>query len=154
MSEPTVVVVDGGAAEPAGSSDFAAGVATAAAAVANEKADEALNAAEGATAGVDVAINIAGEAQSSAIAAEIEVEDLADKVDHLETMIVDLAGVLSDNMAGETASEGPGDDGAPPVKETVTVTHERTPAAPRSRLKASSGRKAFANSPFFRGRKQ
>lgn len=159
MSEPIVVVAQGGEPDGAPSSDFAAGAATVAAAVANEKANLALEASEGAAAGAEYAASEAAAAADTALSAEIGVEDLADRVDQLEDRMMEGFGHISDALADdgtETGSGSPEDDGAPGPKEThVETHHEVTTTTTRphpSRLRRSSGG-AFEKSPWFRGRK-
>ena len=143
MVQPIVILPD-----PAPSSDFAAGVATAVAAEATETAEAAETAAAIAQADADVARERATAAEVAGESAEVRASLAHARLDELETAFDDLVEDVVRVLNGETDPAEVAelvDDGAPPPVPTDAATPDPEPATkdetePKRARRSHSGR--------------
>jgi hypothetical protein len=156
MSEP-IVVVAGGADQP--SADFAAGVATAAAAQASDDAAAAQAEAAAAVAIAGAAAGEAADMSGRVSVAELDAAAAHARVDELEEYVREGFGHISDALVAEAAEHHLGethDGGGAPEPIGDGSEHgggeEKPPPSRTGRRRPHSGG-AFDHSWFFKGRK-
>lgn len=156
MSEPVVVVAGGG---DSASSDFAAGLATAAAAQASQDAQEAQAEAAAAVAIAGAAAGEAADANGRVSMAAVEAGVANDRVDELEAFVREGFGRISDALVATEIEHHLGetpDGGSAPEAHGDGTTPTPEPAKPLAKRTApSKGRSggAFGNSWWFKGRR-